>query len=90
MRRDLAEKYQIDVEKCRVCSLQGAFELNSKCVYVADNAIISVGNLRTTTSIIIADSSNEILLGGYFVHQYQCILDLEQCQFGNKHSVVPL
>ena len=65
LRRDLAEKYQIDVEKCRVCSLQGAFELDSKCVYVADNAIISVGNLRTTTSLIITDISNGSVLGGY-------------------------
>ena len=90
LRRDLAQKCQIDVEKCRACSLQGAFESDSKCGYIADNVLISVGNLRATTSIIIADISDEILLGGDFIHRYQCILDLEHCQFGNKDSVVPL
>ena len=74
----------------RVCSLQGAFESDSKCGYIADNVLISVGNLRATTSIIIADISDEILLGGDFIHRYQCILDIEHCQFGNKDRVVPL
>ena len=90
LRRDLAQKCQIDVGKCRACSLQGAFESDSKCGYIADNVLISVGKLRATTSIIIADISDEILLGGDFIHRYQCILDLEHCQFGNKDSVVPL
>ena len=69
--------------------MQGAFDSDCKCGYIADNVLISVGNLRATTSIIIADISDEILLGD-FIHRYQCILDLEHCQFGNKDSVVPL